>query len=93
MSNVTYSQVQELVKSVPPAKLERAYNIILNLTDKSTESAGKEISPVDFMKLSIPERRKIMKDQAQKLAVHYKEASTEREDWQGGDFFDESQTQ
>ncbi len=90
MSNVTYSQVQELVKCVPPAKLKRAYNIILNLTDKS---AGEEISPVDFMKLSIPERRKIMKDQAQKLAVHYKETATEREDWQGGDFFDESQTQ
>jgi len=66
--------------------------MILNLTETDI-SINKDISQVEFMKLPVSERRKIMKDQAKKMIAHYKETTIERENWQGGDFFDENQAQ
>lgn len=87
MSTVTYTQVQELVRHVPPAKLNRVYGMILKITEKPENV---EISPVDFMKLPISERRKLMKNQARTMAAHYKKTANERRDWQEGNFIDES---
>lgn len=87
MSTVTYTQVQELVKHVPPAKLDRVYGMILKMADKAEHV---EISPVDFMKLPLSERRKLMKNQARAMATHYKKTAAERREWQEGNFIDES---
>lgn len=87
MSTVTYTQVQELVRHVPPAKLDRVYGMILKMADKAEPV---EVSPVDFMKLPLSERRKLMKNQARAMAAHYKKTAAERNEWQEGNFIDES---
>ncbi len=86
MRTITYTQVQELVDQLPAAKLERAYNMILDLTEKKVDT---ESPQVDFMKLPLSERRKIMKQQAKQMAAHYKKTVAEREEWQSGEFIDE----
>lgn len=86
MRTITYTQVQELVKQLPAAKLERAYSMILELTDKKTDPVSPQL---DFMKLPLSRRRKIMKKQAEQMAAYYKKTEGEREEWQGGEFIDE----
>ena len=86
MRTITYTQVQKLVEQLPPTKLERAYNMILDLTEQKADT---ELTQVDFMKLSLSERRKIMKQQAKYMAGHYQKTIVEREEWQGGEFIDE----
>jgi len=86
MRTITYTQVQELVKQVPAAKLERAYSMILELTGKKTDTGSPQL---DFMKLPLSERRKLMKQQAEQMEAYYKETRGERGEWQGGDFIDE----
>ena len=87
MSSVTYTQVQELVKQVPAAKLNRIYNMILKITEKSEDTV---ISSANFLKLPLSERRKIMRHQAQNIVNHYKKTTAERTEWQEGNFKDES---
>ena len=86
MSTITYTQVQELVKQLPVAKLERVYSIIQELTEKEADTESPQL---DFMKLPLSERRKIMKQQAKQMAAHYKKSVNERKGWQSGDFLDE----
>lgn len=80
MRTITYTQVQELVKQLPAAKLERAYSMILELTDKETVTESPQL---DFMKLPLSRRRKIMKKQAEQMAAYYKKTESDREEWQG----------
>jgi len=43
-----------------------------------------------FLKLSLVERRRILSQQAEEVAVHYEsdQSAREREAWQGGDIVD-----
>jgi len=86
MRTITYTQVQELVKQLPVAKLEHVYSIIRELTEKEADTESPQL---DFMELPLSERRKIMKQQAKQMAVHYKKTVAERREWQCGDFMDE----
>lgn len=86
MSTITYNQVQELVKQIPITKLERVYNMILEVAKKEKDTG---LQQLDFMKLPVSERRKIMKQQARQMITHYEKRSVEREAWQGGDFIDD----
>jgi hypothetical protein len=83
MGTITYTQVQELVKQLPAAKLELVYSMLLELTEKEADTESPQL---DFMKLPLSERRKIMKQQAKQMAAHYKKTAVERGEWQGGDF-------
>ncbi|MBM3241232.1 hypothetical protein FJZ31_33540 [Candidatus Poribacteria bacterium] len=87
MEMVTYSQVQELVKQLPETKLPFAYRLLLELVaDKEDD----EISPkLDFMRLPLDERRRIMAQQAEQMVAHYEQTADQRQEWQVGDFIDE----
>jgi hypothetical protein len=41
-----------------------------------------------FMRLPLADRRRVMAEQAQKIAKHYEQTTAERELWQGGDIVD-----
>jgi len=79
METVTHSQVQELVRQLPKAKLAFAYRLLQELTNKNEMS-----SQVDL----INERRQILASQAEQLKAHYERTAEEHQEWQGGDFLD-----
>jgi hypothetical protein len=86
MSDITYSQLQELVMKIPAGKLALAYNLLINLS-KNEEYAK---SPQEnFMLLPLNERRRIMEKQAKDMILLYEREKGERDEWQGGDFLDE----
>jgi hypothetical protein len=87
MRTITHNQVQELVRHLPAAKLKRVYNMILELEEKRADT---DLTQLDFMKLPLSERQKIMKQQARKMAMRYKKTAVERNEWQSGDFIDET---
>ena len=86
MSNVTYAQVQELVTRLPAKKLPVAYALLSSL---SKEESSPSLQ-VKFLSLPLPERRRLMAQQAEDVLTqfHYEETAAEREEWQGGDFGD-----
>lgn len=88
MGTVTYTQVQELVKQLPPAKLGRVYRMIREMTKKEPDTDTGS-SQLDFINLPLSQRRKLMKQQAKQMTAYYKETAMERGEWQGGDFIDE----
>jgi hypothetical protein len=86
MEMITYSQVQELLRRVPVAKLPLAYTLLAELADDEVEA----LSPQrEFMLLPFEERQRILAQQAQELVAHYEQTAAEREEWQAGDFWDE----
>lgn len=86
METITYSQVQDLISRVPITKLPLVYNWLIDLTAKETDQPSLQI---DFMRLPLSERRRIMMEQAEQLVTHYAQTASEREIWQSGDFSDE----
>ncbi|HEX9973141.1 MAG TPA: hypothetical protein VGD14_13805 [bacterium] len=86
MEAVTYSQVQELVKKLPPTKLPLAYNLLVDLADKETDLQSPQLN---FMHLPLNERRRILAKQAKQMIAHYEQTTNERQIWQAGDFVDE----
>ena len=86
METITYSQVQDLIKQLPAQKLPLVYHLLIDLTteDKSGVSAQ-----LDFMRLPLSERRRIMTQQAAQMVTHYEQAAAERQAWQGGNFKDD----
>ena len=86
MDTITHSQVQELVNRLPAKKLQLAYSLLVDLADKESS----EISPqLNFMLLSLNERRRIMAQQAEQMVAHYEQTAHKRKIWQAGDFIDE----
>lgn len=86
METITYNQVQKLVRRLPASMLPIAYQVLMDLKNNSK----KTISPqLDFLRLPLAERRRIMAQQADQMLAHYKESERERQSWQAGDFFDE----
>lgn len=86
METITYSQVQDLISRLPITKLPLVYNWLMDLTAKETNQSSPQI---DFMRLPLSERRRIMMEQAGQLVTHYAQTASERESWQSGDFTDE----
>jgi len=81
METITPSQVQDLVTRLPITKLPLAYNFLVDLTTNEAESLS---SPLDFMRLPLNERRRIMEQQARQMVSHYEQTAAEREIWQDG---------
>jgi len=68
METITHSQVQDLVKQLPAPKLPLVYNLLADLTANDPD----ELSPqLDFMRLPLSERRRIMAQQAAQMVAHY----------------------
>ncbi len=86
MDTITHSQVQELVRQLPKAKLPFAYRLLQELTNKNVTQLPPQ---ADFMRYSINERRHILASQAERLKTHYEQTAEERQGWQAGDFLDE----
>ena len=86
MRTISYNKVQRLVRQLPAAKLERAYTMIMELTEKEEDTGSPQF---ELMKLPLSQRRKIMKQQAEQMAAYYKKTEVERGEWQGGEFIDE----
>ena len=84
MKTVTYAEVQQLVTKLPESKLTSAYRLLYALT---TETQSPQ---VDFMRLSVDERRQLLSQQAEQMKTHYEQTTDERAEWQAGDFIDES---
>lgn len=86
METITYSQVQDLVFRLPATKLPLAYSFLVDLTNNDTDAQSPQL---DFMRLPLSERRRILEQQARQMVAHYEQSAAEREIWQGGDFTDE----
>jgi len=79
MGTITYTQVQELVKQLPPTKLPQAYDMLAELAEKEADTLSPQLA---FMELPLSERRQIMAQQAEQIAAHYEQTADEREEWQ-----------
>lgn len=86
METITYSQVQDLVTRLPITKLPLAHSFWVDLTNSD---AGTQSPQLDFVRLPLSERRRIIEQQAQQMVAHYEQTAAEREIWQGGDFTDD----
>ena len=86
METITYSQVQRLVRKLPETKLPVAYRLLLELVDKEADTLSPQI---DFMRLPLSDRRRIMAQQAKQMKAHYEQTANQRQEWQAGDFIDE----
>jgi len=84
MENITHSQVQELVRELPAAKLPLAYSLLPELAEKKTDTLSAQS---DFTRLPLHERRKLMEQQAEQMITHYERTAAERREWQAGDFY------
>ena len=84
MQTITYSKLQELVKRLPASKLPLAYSFLTDLADEKEVKSPQ----ADILNRPLKERRRILAKQAKQMLKHYKQTEPEREEWQGGDFFD-----
>ncbi len=79
MESISYSQVQELLTQLPATKLPLAYNLLVDLANTETDVPSPQL---DFMRLPLNERRRLMAQQARQMVAHYEETAAERETWQ-----------
>ncbi len=86
MEVITHAQVQEVVRRLPATKLPFVYNLLIDLADREMDSPSPQ---VDFMRLPLSERRRILALQAGQIQAHYEQTALERQTWQAGDFVDE----
>lgn len=86
METITYSQVQDLITRLPITKLPLVYNWLIDLTTKEADHSS---SQLDFMRLPLSERRRILAQQAAQMVAHYEQKEAECQAWQGGDFGNE----
>ena len=87
METVARSHIQDVLDSLPPRKLQTAYELLLDL---AKEDGGDEVSlQVRFMRLPAHERYRLLARQAEGLTAHYEETAEERREWQAGEFVDE----
>ena len=86
MENITYSQILDLVQKLPTERLPAAYQALRDVAEQGETLQ----SQLDFKRLPLTERRRILASQAEGLKAHYEQTSDERSDWQAGDFMDEN---
>lgn len=86
MEAITHSQVQEVVRRLPAAKLPAAFTFLNDLVEREPEARSTQAA---FLSLPLSQRRIILAQQAQQLQEHYEQSAHERQAWQAGDFCDE----
>ena len=77
MKTITHSQVQELVTRLPIKKLSTAYRLLVDLSASDADSPSRQ---EEFMLLPLAERRRLMAEQAKRMAAHYEQTASE-EKW------------
>lgn len=85
MENITYLELQNLIKKIPKTKLSIAYNLLKELTVKETSLKSPQI---DYMSYSKNERCQLLEQQAEQMKAHYEQNISNRDEWQVGDFID-----
>jgi hypothetical protein len=95
MKGVTYSQVQDVVRSVPLNKLPEAYKFLLKLAlgpdeGRKEGSLSRQTTRTlsyqdEFMTLPLAEQERLMAEQAARMVSYYEQTADEREIWLGGD--------
>ncbi len=88
METITCDEIQNLIQRLPDAKLPVAYRLLIELLEKDFDFESPQLN---LMLLSLKERRQILTEQAESMKKVYEQTSDERQEWQGGDFFDEYQ--
>ncbi|MBN2090226.1 hypothetical protein JW964_11490 [candidate division KSB1 bacterium] len=89
METITYNDIQNLIQQLPNSKLPVAYRLLIELAEKDFDFESPQLNS---MLLSLEERHKMLAKQAELMKIYYDQTSDERQEWQGGDFFDEYQT-
>ena len=88
-----FGDTKPLIDSYCPKEIARVMDSLKgNSSDRLSQDLGgkdqKALSQVDFMQLSLEERRQILAQQADQLKSYYKRTRDERTEWQAGDFID-----
>jgi hypothetical protein len=85
MGSVSVAEVQELVRQLSAEKLPHAYRLLRDLA----EQQGNASAQVEFMRLPVADRRRLLTQQAAEMVSYYQETTADRQDWQTGDLRDE----
>ena len=88
-----FGDTKPLIDSYEPEEIARVMD---SLKSGPTDSFSQDLvardqetlSQVDFMQLSLEERRRILAQQAEQMKSHYEQTRDERTEWQAGDFID-----
>ena len=88
-----FGDTKPLIDSYCPKEIARVMDSLKgNSSDRLSQALGdkdqKALSQVDFMQLSLEERRQILAQQAEQLKSYYERTRDERTEWQTGDFID-----
>lgn len=88
-----FGDKKPLIDSYCPEKIARVMDSLKgDSSDRLSQDLGDKgqetLSQVDFMQLSLEERRQILAQQAEQLKSYYKRTRDERTEWQTGDFID-----
>ena len=75
MKTVTYTQVEQLVKKLPKAKLPVAYHLLVDLVNREVDEQSPQAA---FMCLSLEKRRQLLMQQAEQMKEHYEQMADER---------------
>lgn len=88
-----FGDTKPLIDSYCPEKIARVMDSLKeSSSDRLSQDLGDKgqetLSQVDFMQLSLEERRQILAQQADQLKGYYERTKDERTEWQTGDFID-----
>ena len=88
-----FGDTKPLIDSYCPREIARVMDSLKgDSSDRLSQDRGDKgqetLSQVDFMQLSLEERRQILAQQAEQLKNYYKRTRDERTEWQTGDFID-----
>lgn len=88
-----FGDTKPLIDSYCPENIARVMDSLKeDSSDRLSQDRGDKnqetLSQVDFMQLSLEERRQILAQQAEQLKNYYKRTKDERTEWQTGDFID-----
>ena len=86
MKTITPTEVQEMIIRLPETKLRLVYDFVRKLTQEDADIRSPQ---VDFLRLPLEERRRLMAKQAEQMVEHYRQTAEQRLDWQAGDFIDD----
>ncbi len=88
-----FGDTKPLIDSYCPREIARVMDSLKgDSSDRLSQDRGDKdqetLSQVDFMQLSLEERRQILAQQAEQLKSYYERTRDEQTEWQAGDFID-----
>ena len=88
-----FGDTKPLIDSYCPENIARVMDSLKeDSSDRLSQDRGDKdqepLSQVDFMQLSLEDRRQILAQQAEQLKSYYERTKDERKEWQTGDFID-----